>query len=398
MWHPIPGRTKAGVRDGMPTAAEEPQHRPWYRSVRWDASFWVVLLAMPFVMVATSPLGIGVRVLVCSAILGFAALYVWTVSTMPEWQTREAGLPLTEQLRPVALPLVGLLLLDALTVPVMTWWAAYFLPYFAGILLFALTLTAGLAIVVIMCAAAVISAFVLQAPIDALWMSVGCCASCIAVAAGRVGAEVSERRRIAEKELVAAGEREEISRDVHDILGHSLTVLTLKAEVAHRLVRDDPARAEAELAEIVELSRSALADVRATVTRLRTPDLAGQVEATRTAMRSAAIDVEVDGRARDVPLPQRELLSWALREATTNILRHAAATHVRVEIGPGLLRVTDDGVGTAGAEKGNGLHGLEERVRAAGGSLRLRYPTPAGSPDPGAGSGAGPGTQLEVVL
>ena len=71
---------------------------------------------------------------------------------------------------------------------------------------------------------------------------------------------------------------------------------------------------------------------------------------------------------------------------------------MRVEIGPGLLRVTDDGVGTAGAEKGNGLRGLEERVRAAGGSLRLRYPAPAGSPDPGAGSGAGPGTQLEVVL
>ena len=97
------------------------------------------------------------------------------------------------------------------------------------------------------------------------------------------------------------------------------------------------------------------------------------------------------GQASDVPLPQRELLAWALREGTTNVLRHAGATHVRIGLAPGRVRVQDDGAGVARHRPGNGLTGLRERVEAVGGALVLTSPAPGGT-------AAHPGTVLEVTL
>ena len=97
------------------------------------------------------------------------------------------------------------------------------------------------------------------------------------------------------------------------------------------------------------------------------------------------------GQASDVPLPQRELLAWALREGTTNVLRHAGATHVRIGLAPGRVRVQDDGAGVARHRPGNGLTGLRERVEAVGGALILTSPAPDGTD-------ARPGTILEVTL
>ena len=111
-----------------------------------------------------------------------------------------------------------------------------------------------------------------------------------------------------------------------------------------------------------------------------------------TAFAAGGLEAAFSGRPDAVPAPQRELLAWALREATTNVLRHAGARSVSVELAPGLVRVTDDGAGAAGHELGNGLRGLSERVRAAGGTLTLT------SPAPGGGTGTGPGTLLEVRL
>lgn len=376
---------------------------PWWRRVDWQSSVWTLFLAIPLVIIARSDLPALERLASCGGIIVFAVAYVWTVSTMPTWEDLPPHAHLVHQLRPVAPSLGVMVLVVVATAPVMSWWSAYYLPFFAGIVLFATTLTVGLALVCGACAAVISAACAVSSSPDVRWMAVGCSLSSLSIVAGRVGAEVSARRRIAEKELVAATEREEISRDVHDILGHSLTVLTLKAEVAQRLVRTDPERAEAELAEMVGLSRAALADVRATVTRLRTPDLAGQVEASRTAFAAAEVGLDLAGRASDVPLPQRELLSWALREATTNVLRHAAASHAHVELAPGCLLVVDDGVGTGGRDPGNGLSGLRRRVEAAGGALTVTSPVPAGllprsGAKHGTGRPAGPGTMLEVTL
>ena len=186
--------------------------------------------------------------------------------------------------------------------------------------------------------------------------------------------ELQERRTAAERELALVSQREALGRDVHDILGHSLTVLTLKAEVARRLIERDPAAASRELDEVITLARGALADVRSTVTRLRSPDLVSQVEATRTALSAARIRVDVTGSAQDIPERQRVVLAWALREATTNVVRHAHATHVTVHLAPGLLRVSDDGIGLASDKPGNGLEGLRSRIEQEGGCLTMTSP------------------------
>lgn len=198
------------------------------------------------------------------------------------------------------------------------------------------------------------------------------------------------RLRQAEGELAAmrvVAERERVARDVHDILGHTLTVLTIKAQVADRLIDDDPQRAHAELAEIEALTRNALADVRSTATRLRVPDLAEQLAASGTALRTAGIGLVVDGDPARVPEEHRPLLAWALREATTNVIRHAGAHDVRVRVRPDALEVVDDGRGIAEGAAGNGLAGLRERVRAAGAELTLAPARPGHIP---------PGTRLEV--
>ena len=235
------------------------------------------------------------------------------------------------------------------------------------------------------------------------WQVLGISLTEIPIIIARIALELQERRTAAERELALVSQREALGRDVHDILGHSLTVLTLKAEVARRLIERDPAAASRELDEVITLARGALADVRSTVTRLRSPDLASQMEATRTALSAARIRVDVTGSAQDIPERQRALMAWALREATTNVVRHAQAATVTVHLEPGLLRVSDDGVGLAGDQPGNGLAGLRSRCEQEGGSLTMTSPLTRRTDSSGAGTTdtAGVttgGTRLEVRL
>jgi two-component system sensor histidine kinase DesK len=179
-------------------------------------------------------------------------------------------------------------------------------------------------------------------------------------------------------ELATSEERESVARDVHDLLGHSLTVVKLKAELAARLVDRDPDRARAELAEIVRLTGEAISGVRGTVTGLRADGLAAQVQASRAALDSAGISAEVAGDAGAISPAQSLPASWILREATTNILRHAHAKHVRIGIEPGTVIVEDDGVGIR-AKAGNGLRGMAERAAAADAVLRVERSSAGGT-------------------
>ena len=364
------------------------------RAVDWQATVWIAILLIPLVFTARSGLAAGPKIVTLVGIAGFMVVYAVTVSTMAPWLELPADAGLGAQLRPAAPNLLALVVLAGISLPVLQWWGAYYLPFLGAVVLFATPLRTGLTFVVMSGLTVIAGTFLTTESTAERWTAIGATLSMFAVTGARIGEDVSERRRIGDRELAAAAEREEISRDVHDILGHSLTVLTLKAEVAQRLVTRDPAAAERELGEIVELSRAALADVRATVSRLRVPDLASQLESSRVALDAAGVDVSVAGSAAAVPLPQRELLAWTLREATTNILRHAAATHVSVELAPGRVRVTDDGAGLGDSVLGNGLSGLRERVEAAGGSLVLTSPAPGSTAEPG----ARPGTTLEVSL
>lgn len=170
--------------------------------------------------------------------------------------------------------------------------------------------------------------------------------------------------------LAAEQERLRIARDLHDLLGHALTTVTLKAELASRLVTREPDRAAAEMAEVAVLAREGLADVRATVAGYRGVSLVTELAAAREVLRAAGISAELPAAVEAVPSELRELFGWVVREGVTNVVRHAGAHHVRVAIGERCVEVEDDGRGAGeGAPGGSGLSGLRERVGAAGGCL-----------------------------
>lgn len=182
--------------------------------------------------------------------------------------------------------------------------------------------------------------------------------------------ELGERADVARASLALSEEREEIARDVHDVLGHSLTVITLKAELAQRLLEIDPARAGAEMEAIAQLSRASLAEVRSTVTRLRVPDFSGEIEGAGRALQTAGIRAELPEAqsALAVAGVNAKLFSWVLREAVTNMVRHSGANAARVRLSATGLDILDNGVGVGDA-RGNGLTGMVQRVAASGGSV-----------------------------
>jgi two-component system sensor histidine kinase DesK len=182
--------------------------------------------------------------------------------------------------------------------------------------------------------------------------------------------ELAAREESVATELATVREREEISRDVHDLLGHSLTVVVLKAQLARKLLRDDPDRAEAELDELLRLTHDSLGEVRGVVGRMRTPDLASQVEAARTALTAADVQLHLKGSPHHVPTSRRALFAWAIREGVTNVVRHAGAEAVTISLAAERLEIADDGRGLTGDE-GHGLTGLRHRIEDAGATLRI---------------------------
>ncbi|MGD8151089.1 histidine kinase [Ornithinimicrobium sp. Y1694] len=205
-------------------------------------------------------------------------------------------------------------------------------------------------------------------------------------AISRYTEERQESNREATSRLELVEERERVARDVHDVLGHSLTVVAMKAELAKRLVDVDPERAKAELAEVQDLSRQALAEIRATVGGLRVARLQEEVDAARMALAGADIAAHLPQDVTVVDPRFRITLAWVLREAVTNVVRHSRAQNCTVELGADTVRVIDDGRGIGGRKEGNGLGGLRERVAQAGGTLNV-------SPGPD-----GLGTTVEVIL
>ena len=172
--------------------------------------------------------------------------------------------------------------------------------------------------------------------------------------------------------LALDDERNRFARDLHDILGHSLTVITVKAELANRLIEVDPERARTELADLERLSRDALADVRRAVEGYRELTLPGELARARTALSAAEIDAELPNTTDDVPSDRRELFAWAVREGITNVIRHSGARHCTVVLGENEVEVRDDGRGAPTAAAGNGITGLRERAAALGGTVITR--------------------------
>jgi two-component system sensor histidine kinase DesK len=199
--------------------------------------------------------------------------------------------------------------------------------------------------------------------------------------------------------LAAENERTRIARDLHDLLGHSLTTITVKAGLARRLAeRGDSERAGQEIAAVEELTRRALTDVRAAVSGYRDVNLAGELASAREVLRAAGIIATLPASPDIVDPRLQELFGWVVREGVTNAVRHSRAGHCAVRLGPTWVEVIDDGRGgMAGgrsgiATAGNGLTGLRERVAAVGGTvrtmadsgwrLRVEVPDPARAVEP----------------
>ena len=177
--------------------------------------------------------------------------------------------------------------------------------------------------------------------------------------------------------LAAENERIRIARDLHDLLGHSLTTITVKAGLARRLGPTNPAGAVDQITEVEELCRKALTEVRAAVSGYREVTLSSELARGRELLRASGITAHLP-TATDVVGPEhQELFGWAVREGLTNVIRHSRARSCTVRVSASCVEIIDDGQGSTAAP-GNGLSGLRERAAAAGGGVDAGPAQPAG--------------------
>jgi two-component system sensor histidine kinase DesK len=185
--------------------------------------------------------------------------------------------------------------------------------------------------------------------------------------------------------LAVAGERERFARDLHDLLGQSLSVIALKAELAGRLIETRPAEATREIAEVQDVARKALSEVRDAVSAYRQPTIDGELKGAEVALSAAGVRAELSRDPVALRPEVEGVFAWTIREGATNVLRHSGALTCAITVGAGIdgarVEVRDDGVGAVdavpGSRSGHGLKGLAERAASVGGRLEAG-PAPDG--------------------
>lgn len=210
----------------------------------------------------------------------------------------------------------------------------------------------------------------------------GMVAVLITLVVGGVNLHYSQQGRAASKlrlaheeieQLAAIAERERIARDLHDLLGHTLSLIVLKSELAVKLSDIDPARAAREMRDVEDVARTTLQDVRLAIRGYRTT-LVEELDRSRSLLKAARITADFDVAEIRLPQAVEETFALALREAVTNVVRHADAVRCTIRLthrtGAVVLEIADDGRGLAGAP-GLGLRGMRERVEAMGGRMSI---------------------------
>jgi two-component system sensor histidine kinase DesK len=172
--------------------------------------------------------------------------------------------------------------------------------------------------------------------------------------------------------LAVAAERERIGRDLHDLVGHSLTSLTISAQLARRLLETDPEAAREQLVHIETTVRQALADVRATASGMQHVRAATEIASARTVLATVGIQAEVPTALPPLHDDLAELFGYVIREGVTNIVRHSRATCASITVDETSVTVQDDGIGIPAGATRSGLRGLEARLAVAGGRLEVR--------------------------
>ena len=183
--------------------------------------------------------------------------------------------------------------------------------------------------------------------------------------------------RLADKQiayLAKVAERERIARDLHDVLGHTLSVVVLKSELAGKLFQHDPAQARKEIGEVEQIARAALGEVRHAIRGYRSEGLGAEIERARSTLEAAGVKLECTSATPKLRPAEETVLSLLVREAVTNIIRHATASTCRIAFEESgneiMLTIQDDGRGGVFHE-GNGLRGMRERVESLGGRLQI---------------------------
>jgi two-component system sensor histidine kinase DesK len=200
---------------------------------------------------------------------------------------------------------------------------------------------------------------------SALWLLIG----------GLIRTNVALREARAElADAAVADERLRFARDLHDLLGHDLSLIALKAELADRLVPPGGDEALAEIGDIKTLTRSALTQVRQAVEGYRRPTLRSELAGARVALEVAGIELEVEGAGDELDPDLDSVLAWAVREGATNLVRHSKAHQARITVRTAgdatELEIADDGAGGPGTSGGgHGLTGLRERAESVGGTV-----------------------------
>lgn len=343
-----------------PTADSESRRDPWERASLLLGGIWLIFLAFPIISAWTSDAALWARLATVASLVLFAAVYMWGYLGT-SW-THVARRPMGVILVLVALgaatyPVAGLNGPLTCLIFIMSY-SVWAFPFRVAIG------TAGATFAVM------VFVVVMSGEAPQWWFLVGLAFVLgIGLAVARTSAESGERHQETEKQLVMAKERERVGRDVHDLLGHTLTAITVKAELAEKLIQADPARAQTELAEIQALSREAITEVRHTVGSLRARRLDSEIAGATEALNDAGITVRAPDDVNVVEPRLRMLFAWVVREATTNVLRHSGAENCWIEIGTSRISIADDGRGVTSPSTGTGLRGLRERVEEAGGTL-----------------------------
>ena len=351
----------------------------------WMANIWLLFLIFPVLSIITADLS-DTRQTIGLVILGlFAVTHALGYWVLIQREMGLIGAPTSSGLRRFVDPerseiwfglLVALLVAGWVAV---SWPVLGAIPFIVSFAVFNFSWrTAG--IVFALCLALVILGPLAIGRLDEWWfLSAVLISAGVTTALGRATEERQHDVTALNTQLMVTEERERVARDVHDVLGHSLTAIVLKTQVTDRMlaaIEDPPPEvtaARAQLTETQDVSRKALSEIRATVSGLRSAALGDELAAARSVLADADIDLIVQGDPSAVPNRHHPALGWTVREAVTNIVRHSDASRCSIELDRAdtLLTVRDDGVGAGEAREGNGLTGLRERLAAAGLELQV---------------------------
>ena len=375
---PVAGTSVAGV-----FWAPEGREGSWIPAWRVAGAAFI---AYPIVRIIGQPPEPVVAALVLGATASFALL-LWAVARRDPMDPRRAS----PWLAALDITILGLVAAAEIRAPGQGWFALFYYASTAASTLLPERRALGLIV-----AAGVVAAITLNLSVDlASALIQGMSVSIIGITVFAMTAlrRTNVKLHAARQELATlavAEERNRIARDLHDVLGHSLSLIAIKSELAGRLLPAEPERARTEIADVEQVARDALASVRETVGGYRQPSLDRELANAKVVLDASGIDSTIDHAVGPLPSSQDVVLAWAVREAVTNVVRHSAASHATIRTSrhgsQAELEVVDDGspepagwllTGSA-ATDGTGLQGLRERLEGAGGRL-----------DAGPGAGGG---------